>query len=295
MKKHNQETDAWSIGIKEITMTLSGKNCLITGANTGLGLAVSKKFAGMGANTILVCRNKDKGEKAVLEIKEELPDALLDLMICDLASMKSIQSFIKAFQGKYLKLDILFNNAAVMKQKRTITDDGFEMMFQVNYLASLILMKAFRENLMNSPTPLVINNGRPAEKYRLDFNDLQFEKNYHMYNSFFISKLCLLFASLEFSKQYANNGISVVMADPGPFKSNLVRDVPIVGWVKNLFSAPVESAAENTLFVATLGAENVNGKVFKEKEEYPLIAYWKDEGVSERLWSITETLLNNYQ
>ncbi|UCE41743.1 MAG: SDR family NAD(P)-dependent oxidoreductase, partial [Candidatus Aminicenantes bacterium] len=112
-------------------MTLSGKICLITGANTGLGLAVSKKFTNMSANTIMLCRNKEKGENAIHEIKKETPNASVELMICDLSSMTSIQSFIEEFKGKYSKLDILYNNAAVMKQKRTITEDGFEMMFQV--------------------------------------------------------------------------------------------------------------------------------------------------------------------
>ena len=121
-------------------MTFTGKNCLITGANSGLGFAVSKKFASMGANTILVCRNEEKGKNALLEIKKETPNASVDLMICDLASMKSIQSFIGDIKGKYSKLDLLFNNAAVMKRKRTVTEDGFEMMFQVNYLAPFILM-----------------------------------------------------------------------------------------------------------------------------------------------------------
>ena len=265
-------------------MTLSDKNCLVTGANTGLGLAVSKKFAQMGANTILVSRNREKGEKAVLEIKEEVPNVSLDLMICDLASMRSIQSFIQEFRGKYSKLDILFNNAAVMKQKRTITEDGFEMMFQVNYLAAIVLIKALLESLKNGSSPLIVNNGRPDDKYRLDFDDLQCSENYHMYNSFFQSKLCLLFASLEFSRRYVSDGISVIMADPGPFKSNLVRDVPLMGWVKNLISAPVDKAAENILYVVTLHeAENINGKVFKEKQEYPLTSYWKETNVSVQL------------
>ena len=277
-------------------MTLSEKNFLVTGANTGLGLAVSKKCAQMGANTILVCRNREKGEKAILEIKEEVPNVSLDLMICDLASMRSIQSFIQEFRGKYSKLDILFNNAAVMKQKRTVTKDGFEMMFQVNYLAPFVLMKALLESLKNGSSPLILNNGRPADKYRLDFDDLQELKNYHMYDSFFQSKLCLLFASLEFSRRYVRDGISVIMADPGPFKSNLVRDVPLMGWVKNLVSAPVDKAAENILYVVTLHeAQNINGKVFKEKQEYPLISYWKDANVSERLWSTTEKLIENTQ
>ena len=277
-------------------MNLSGKNYLITGATSGLGLAVTKIIANMGVNTIMLSRTRDEGEKALLEVKKEISNASLDLMFCDLASMSSIQNFIKDFKGKYSSLDLLFNNAAVMKQKRTVTEDGFEMMFQVNYLAPFILMKSFLELLKNSSSHQIINNGRPADKYRLDFDDLQFSKNYHMYDSFFQTKLCLLFASLELSRRQKSDDIVVTMADPGPFKSKLVRDVPLVGWVKNLFSAPVEKAAENIMFVITSQEANKNsGKVYKEKQEYPLTPIWQDTNVSERLWSITETMIENFQ
>jgi len=275
-------------------MTLSGKNCLITGANTGLGLAVSKKLANMDANTILLCRNKKKGENAVHEIKKETQNASVELRICDLSSMKSIQSFIEEFKGKYSTLDVLYNNAAVMKKKRTVTEEGFEMMFQVNYLASFILMNSFLELLKNSSSPFIINNGRPSYKLRLDMNDLQFVNKYQMYNSFFKTKLCLLFASLEFSRRHEIDGIPVAMIDPGPFKSGLVRDVPLMGWFKNMFSASVDKAADNILYHITSDeAKNKNGKVFKEKQEWPLTEYWKDTSISERLWSVTESLIKN--
>ena len=275
-------------------MTFSGKNCMITGANSGLGFAVSRKLASKGANTILVCRNKEKGENALLEIKKETPNASVDLMICDLASMKSIQSFIRDIKGKYSELDLLFNNAAVMKRKRTVTEDGFEMMFQVNYLAPFVLMNSFLELLKHGSSPQIINNGRPADDLRLDFDDLQFSKKYQMYNSFFRTKLCHLFSSLELSRREESDGISVTMADPGPFKSNLVRDVPWFGWLKNLVSANVDTAAENILFVISLGeAERGTGKVFEKRQEKPLTAYWQDTDVSERLWSITQALLEN--
>jgi len=275
-------------------MTLSGKNCLITGANTGLGFAVSKKIANLGANTILLCRNKEKGENAVHEVKKETPNASVELMFCDLSSMKSIQSFIEEFKRKYAKLDILYNNAAVMKQKRTVTEDGFETMFQVNYLAPFILMNSFLELLRNSSSPIIVNNGRPTYKLRLDMDDLQFLKNYHMYNSFFKTKLCLLFASLELSRRLESDGIPVTMIDPGPFKSDLVRDVPLMGWFKNLFSSPVDKAAENILYhITSEELKNKNGKVFKEKQEWPLSDYWKDMSISERLWSVTESLIKN--
>ena len=275
-------------------MNLSEKKCLITGANTGLGLAVAKGFANLGAETILVCRNKEKGDNAVLEIKREIPNALVELMICDLSSFNSIQSFIEKFKVKYSKLDILYNNAAVMKQKRTVTEDGFEMMFQVNYLAPFIFMNSFLELLKNGSSPQIINNGRPADKYRLDMGDLQFTKNYNMYHSFFKTKLCLLFSSLELSRRPEKDGITVTMIDPGPFKSDLVRDVPLMGWVKNLFSSSVDKAAENILYhITSVEAKNNNGKVFKERREKPLTEYWKDTGVREQLWSVTDTLIKD--
>jgi NAD(P)-dependent dehydrogenase (short-subunit alcohol dehydrogenase family) len=274
-------------------MSLNNKNCLITGANTGLGFAVAKKFASLGANTILVCRDKEKGKSAINEIKNEISGASVEYLICDLSSMKSIHSFIEEFKKKYSKLDILYNNAAVMKQNRTVTKDGFEIMFQVNYLGPFIIMNAFLYLLKNGSEPMIINNGRPADKYRIDLDDLQFEKSYNMYHSFFKTKLCLLFASLELSQRQESDGITITMIDPGPFKSSLVRDVPIMGWFKNLFSASVDKAADNILYhIISDDAKNKNGKVFKEKQEKSLIEYWKDKNVSERLWSITESLIN---
>jgi len=275
-------------------MTLSGKNCLITGANTGLGLAVSKRIATMGANTIMLCRNEEKGENAVLEVKKEIPNASVELMICDLSSMKSIQNVIEEFKGKHSTLDLLYNNAAVMKKKRTVTEDGLETMFQVNYLAPFILMNSFLELLKNGSSPCIINICRPAYKLRLDMDDLQFSKKYSMWSSFFKTKLCLIFASLEFSRRHESDGISVTMIDPEsrPFKSELVRDMPLMGWFKNLFSVPVDRAAENILYHITSDeAKNKNGKVFKAKQEWPLSEYWKDTGTGERLWSVTESLI----
>lgn len=275
-------------------MNLSGKHCLVTGASSGLGLSVSMKLAKRGAHVILLCRDSKKGKKAIEAIKEEISNASIELMLCDFTSMTSIRQFIEQFKEKHTKLDILFNNAAVMKRKRTVTEDGFEMMYQVNYLAPFILMNDFVELLKNSSSAQVINNTLPSYKLRLDLDDLQSSQHYSMYNSFFLTKLCLLFATLEFAKRHENDGITTFMAVPGTFKSDLVRESPLFGWFKNLFSAPVDQAAENILYVITTDTiKNKNGKAFKKRQEWPLSEYWQDPVTRDRLWSITDTLINS--
>jgi NAD(P)-dependent dehydrogenase (short-subunit alcohol dehydrogenase family) len=272
-------------------MDLSSRTCIVTGANTGLGFEVARRFAASGADTTLLCRTEERGMEAVSRIREEWPTASVRLAVCDLASLESTMGFLDEFRGSHRKLDILYNNAAVMKSRRTVTEDGFEMMFQVNYLAPFTLMTGMLDLLKKGGSPIVVNNARPSARLRLDLDDLQSERDYAMWRSFFKTKLCLVFASLELARRPDRDGVVVTMIDPEPFRSGLVRDVKLVGWLKNLVSAPVEKAAENILYHLDAKRETKNGKVFKGRQEYPLPTYWQDERISGLLWSMTESML----
>jgi NAD(P)-dependent dehydrogenase (short-subunit alcohol dehydrogenase family) len=157
------------------------------------------------------------------------------------------------------------------------------------------LMNTLLEQLRNSSTHLVLNNALPSGKLRVDFDDLQFSKRYRMWNSFFQTKLYLLLASLELAKRPEGRDVRIVMAVPGTFKSRLVREAPWpVGWVKNLFSADVDDAAANILYVAQSDEERAaTGKVFNKREEVPLATYWQDQDIRKRLWTETETILES--
>lgn len=273
-------------------MSLSNRMCIVTGASSGLGFHVAKGLAARGADTTLLCRSREKGERAVREIRAAVPDASVDLAVCDLSSLRSTRAFIAHFRTTHASLDLLYNNAAVMKRTRTATEDGFEMMFQVNYLAAFVLMTSLLELLKNGSSPGIINNGRPSAKLRLDLDDLQARTRYGMYRSFFLTKLCLVFATMELARRPERDGVAVTMVDPGTFKSGLVRDVKLAAWFKNLMSGPVEKAAANILYHADPAAlASRNGKVFRERKEYLLPEYWQDAGVAQRLWSVTESML----
>jgi retinol dehydrogenase-13 len=263
----------------------------VTGANTGLGFEVARRFAGLGADTTLLCRNETRGMEAVSRIREESPAASVHLAICDLGSLASTRAFVEEFTSSHKSLDVLVNNAAVMKSERTVTRDGFELMFQVNYLAPFALMTSILDLLKAGGAPTVVNIARPSARLRLDLEDLQSERDYGMWRSFFRTKLCLVFASLELARRPDRDGVVVTVIDPGTFRSGLVRDVKLMGWLKNLVSAPVERAADTLLHHLDADRETRNGKVFKGRQEYPLPAYWQDERVSGVLWSMTESML----
>ncbi len=271
-------------------MDLSQKIILVTGASSGLGFESSKKLAELGAQVILLCRNNEKGENAIRMIKQAIPNAKLSLYIVDLASFDSVHNFIKQITEEYQRLDILINNAAVMKQKRSLTEDGFETMFQVNFLSPVLLMNELLPLFNQSSCGQIINITLPSPKLRLDFNDMQFEKNYKSFDAFFKTKLSLLLYSLKISELTSFERIKITCAVPNtkPFKSDLGREAPFfVRIMKNLISVPVENVVENMAYLVEYGMNNnETGKIFEGKTIINPTAYWKNEEIQEQVYRL---------
>ena len=114
---------------------LDGKNIIITGANTGIGYETALDLAKRNGRVILACRDPKRGQNAVDKIKAESKNENVELELLDLASLKSIKEFSERILKKLNRLDILINNAGISGlENRTLTEDGFEIMFGVNHL-----------------------------------------------------------------------------------------------------------------------------------------------------------------
>jgi NAD(P)-dependent dehydrogenase (short-subunit alcohol dehydrogenase family) len=275
-------------------MKLDGKTCLITGANSGLGLAIAKNLAVQGARVILVCRDSEKVEKTMEVIRTQTPAALLDGLVADLSSMSSIRSLIDQLNQNYGSLNILINNAAVMKMKREITPDGFESMFQTNYLAPFLLSTGLTGLLEKGKPSQIINIAVPSPKQRVNFCDLQFEQKFSSYSAFFQTKLYLLLFSLELSNRLAGSGVKVNCMEPGGFRSNLTREAPgLIHWLFRKVSPTAESASEYIQnFMEKADKTSMTGRVFSKDKEKPVVDYWKNRAIREQLWNETEKLIS---
>ena len=115
------------------------KTVVITGGNSGIGLAMAHELAQQGATVCLACRNQHKAADARDDILRRTPGAQVELYTLDLASFASIHSFVQAFAQRHDRLDALINNAGAVPIHQQYTQEGFELQFGGNYLGPFLL------------------------------------------------------------------------------------------------------------------------------------------------------------
>ncbi|MEM7117364.1 MAG: oxidoreductase [Chloroflexota bacterium] len=203
---------------------LAGKIVVITGANSGLGLESAKILAAKGATIVMACRNMSKATQAKADVLQQVPDAQLDVMQLDNASLDSVKSFADAFKAKYDRLDILLNNAGVMAIPRTLTQDGFEMQLGVNHLGHFALTGHLLDVITNTPGARIHNTSSSAAfGGRINLDDLMGEKSYSRWGAYGQSKLANAAFATELNKRLKAAGHDTIAnsSHPGFVITNL--------------------------------------------------------------------------
>ena len=209
---------------------LTGKRAIITGANSGLGLELTRRLAGAGAHVTLAVRNRERGEAAIAQLRGEVPANRLDLQLIDLTELSSVASFAAAAVKRAHPIDMLINNAGLMMPpKREVTADGFELQFEGNYLGHFALTARLLPLLRGGR---VVNlSSIYARAGRLDWDNLQSEKSYRPGRAYGLSKLAMLMFARELNRRSAANGWDVLAAaaHPGATITNLQSTGPMRG------------------------------------------------------------------
>jgi NAD(P)-dependent dehydrogenase (short-subunit alcohol dehydrogenase family) len=203
---------------------LDGKVAIVTGANSGLGLETVIALAAHGAHVVLASRSPERAQRAQQIILAQQPNADLELMTLDLASLQSVRDFAANFIALHERLDLLFNNAGVMAIPRAETADGFEMQFGTNHLGHFALTGLLLPLLLKTEASRIIITSSMARKMgKIDFDDLQGQLSYNRWTAYGQSKLANLLFGFELQRRLHAIGsetISVV-AHPGYAKTGL--------------------------------------------------------------------------
>src|SRR5438094_8968405 len=142
---------------------MTGKVCLITGGNSGIGKDTALGLAKLNASVVIVSRDKDKGEATLIEIRSKSGNRNVDAMTADLSSQDSVRELAHDFTGRYKKLHVLINNAGIFLPKRVQTFDGLEATFATNHLGQFTLTKLLLECLKARAPSRFIN--RPCSAH----------------------------------------------------------------------------------------------------------------------------------
>lgn len=279
-------------------MGLAGKVCIVTGSNSGIGKETAFALAEMGANVVMVVRNQEKGQKALEEIVTKTGNHSVSLMVCDMSSMASIRGFASDLKKSYDHLHVLINNAGAEFVKRQLTAEGFEQTFAVDYLAPFLLTYELLDLLKASTPSRIINvSSGLAKNGKVDFYDLQNEKNYKGMQAYSNAKLMLMMFTYELSRRLAGTGVTVNVLMPGFVATNLgknsgsLRSAIMFTMVRPM-QISAKKGAETSVYLASADeVKNVSGKCFAKKKEATTCPVSYDVSVQERLWSETVKLL----
>ena len=279
-------------------LPMTGKVCLVTGANSGIGKPTAMALAEMGATVVLVCRNRDTGEEALREIHQRTGNRSSELLIADLSSQAAIRSLAAQFKEKHDRLDVLVNNAGVVMRKRVLTADGIETTFAVNHLAYFLLTNLLLDVLRKSAPARIVNVASAAHTSgTMNFDDLSGENRYSSWGAYCQSKLANILFTYELAKKLAGSGVTVNCLHPGVIATGLFRNLPkFIDLVARLFLTRPEKGAETSVYLATSPeVEGVSGKYFAKKRAVNSSAESNDREEARRLWEASEKLTGGWK
>jgi len=254
---------------------MNKQTVIITGANSGIGKAATRKFAMEGHTVIMACRNHEKSQPVRDQIAAETGNERVYLEEVDMSSFESIRNFCSMYREKYQELDILIHNAAYFNHGASYkqSPDGIEITFATNVAGPFLMTMLLRDLLAKSKDARILHAGSNIIKHflnpkkEIDFDHLRKEpenpRDHSVYINYRNSKMALLMLTFRMAKEFADDGIktySIQINGATMSKEALMKVKPhwrIIARIQNLFFRPPE-------FTANLYYEICTNERFRE-------------------------------
>ena len=269
---------------------LAEQTILITGATSGLGLALAQALAEKGATVLLHGRDNKRGKAILDEISQETGNGKLHFYCADLASLRQTSELARQVAAERPRLDVLVNNAAVGfgkdSSKREMSQDGYELRFAVNYLAPHLLVQGLLPKLKASAPARIVNVASVGQA-PLNFEDIMSERGYSGVTTYRQSKLAMIAWTFDLAAQLANTGVTVNALHPASLMPT--KMVLEAGWS---VMSTVEEGLEATMrLVVDPALDDVTGKYFDGLRDAKANAQAYDVEVRRQLAEVTQELI----
>jgi NAD(P)-dependent dehydrogenase (short-subunit alcohol dehydrogenase family) len=274
----------------------SNRLCLITGANSGIGLVTARELASQGMDILMVCRNAAKGEQARQEVLAASRTKKVDLLLGDLADFASVRKLAAEVHSRYGLLDVLVNNAGLVVNQRTNTPQGIELTFATNHLGPFLLTNLLLDLVRKGHEPRIVHVSSEAHRFaRFQPDDLVAPKKYSSIVAYGNSKLANILFSKELARRLAPDGVTSNSLHPGVVKTNFgVGSSGIIGLLSGLarpFLLTPEKGAETTLYLAASPeVQGRTGGYYDKKKPKAPSADARSDYFARELWALSSRL-----
>ncbi len=273
-----------------------GKTCLVTGANSGIGLEIARGLAARGARVLMVARDADRGEAARVEVAESRGSDSVELLLCDLSSQRQVRELAAEVLDRCGELHVLVNNAGLTLGERILTEDGIETTFAVNHLAPFLLTELVRERLVASAPARVVTVASHAHRgSKIDFDDPSGERKFNAWGAYGQSKLANILFTTELAQRLEGTGVTATCLHPGVVRTGFGRQGPasIRFFLKvgGLFLLTPERGADTAIWLTSSPeVDGASGGYYEKRRIAESSRAACDPESARRLWQLSERL-----
>ncbi|XGW04307.1 hypothetical protein V3C99_015458 [Haemonchus contortus] len=261
----------------EESVRADGKIVAVTGANSGIGQAITAELNRRGATVYMLIRDKQRGAECIKRLEKEGCDPKrLIIRYLDLAVLSSVRDFVKEFCKEVPRLDILICNAGVLCVPTfTKTVDGFEKTWQCNYLGHFLLTQLLLPLISKSCDGRIINISSVLYEFAdsVSFDVVNDPARYGGMMAYSRSKLAQIMYTKYLAKllEQENSPITVTVCHPGSVDTNILKESGFQ-WVRVVFRPLMwfvlktkDDGAQMPLYLAlSEKLLNSNGQYFRD-------------------------------
>ncbi|WP_300515497.1 SDR family oxidoreductase [Aliiroseovarius sp.] len=289
---------------------LEGRAYLITGANAGTGFQAARTLLGRGAKVVMLNRSAEKSQAAIAELKQEFGiGADVSFIRMDLASLASVRDAAAEVLTTLPRIDALICNAAIAQvPTQTLTVDGHESMLGTNHYGHFLLCGLLFPRIEDSTGRIVVVSslGYNMGIKTIQFDDMNWDRNYHPNRTYSQSKLAQMMFAYELQDKLAaagNTKVEVYVCHPGASRTSLIttsasRLMRFTWWLMTL--SPLVQSAERGSWPEVMCATQdgleqraLYGPTGRMESVGPvgkgtLNPHAHDKAVMQRLWALSE-------
>ncbi|MEV4539682.1 SDR family oxidoreductase [Asanoa sp. NPDC049518] len=273
------------------------RHVLVTGAASGIGKATALGLARLGARVSVVGRDPRRTDAAADEIRTA-GRRRVRVFIADLSSQEQVRRLADQVLTAMPRIDVLVNNAGGYWNTRHLTIDGLERTFALNHLAPFLLTNLLLDRLREStPARVVTVSSRSQASGRIDFDDLQGERDYSGARAYSQSKFANVLFTYELARRSPDALVTANAVHPGVVDTSFGAEDPgavqrlLVPFLRPFMKSPARGAVTSIHVASAPELEQVTGRYFSNGNPGQSAALSKDEATAARLWQVSADLV----